>query len=64
VPLGHCDYWIAIRLPDDRYLRIPTIVTTRSDASRSRVPIDRDHVFRSIATGVTAPSGAFADLRV
>jgi hypothetical protein len=45
-------------------VRIPTIVTTRSDASRSRVPIDRDHVFRSIATGVTAPSGAFADLRV
>jgi hypothetical protein len=45
-------------------VRIPTIVTTRSDASRSRVPTHRDHVFRSIATGVTAPSGAFADLRV
>src|SRR4051812_27740151 len=37
-------------------LRIPTIVTTRSDASRPPVPIDRDQV--------KAPSGAFSDLSV
>jgi hypothetical protein len=35
-----------------------------SGVVRLRIPTDRDHLFRLIATGVTAPSGAFADLSV
>jgi hypothetical protein len=37
-------------------MRIPAIVTADSDGS--------DHSFRSIATSVMAPSGAFSDLSV
>jgi hypothetical protein len=38
------------------YVRIPAIVTTRSDGSRPPVPIDRDQF--------DGPLGAFSDLSV